>query len=512
MKRPIKLVFGLILLLLISCNKEDENVPIVESKVDDTGIMTVLGKKLENPYTIENMQKAYSNLKSSGDISGDIDISVTHKYIRFLPGNEDDMEKLIDDTTLMLFDIPLDYEIIEPGVSYHDPTLPDTSFTWQYCVIEIGQKVPDVYYELIEDLYIPLEVLDENLKNVNQMDYDLLDDEALRITGNLNKLKDASQVERTKWYPSGYIKVWDDNRNNFIPIVGLEVIARSWFTTRKGTTNSIGRFICNGTVKGYVNYSLKWERYHFSIRNGSVGQAKLDGPRLKEKSWNLFISTGHAKFHATIFRAASRYYYEYIYGLKRPPLNGATKPQMKIAAVYKEHDPGARYAHPARVLGIFNTVKIWDPQLRTSTLFSNVIHELGHGAHWNLNSYSYRKADEIVVESWAKGVQYNITKLVYPKFSLQYKRLNYTGVVQDLVDGRPLEKRSSLWWDYSKNETGSPNIKKVYIDNVTGYTMKQIENALNGALTWDEWKDKIKKYNNETSQNVDATFIYWNTK
>ena len=47
-------------------------------------------------------------------------------------------------------------------------------------------------------------------------------------------------------------------------------------------------------------------------------------------------------------------------------------------------------------------------------------------------------------------------------------------------------------------------------DNVTGYTMRQIEDALIGINTWGKWKDNIKnKYNNATKNNVDALFASW---
>jgi len=47
------------------------------------------------------------------------------------------------------------------------------------------------------------------------------------------------------------------------------------------------------------------------------------------------------------------------------------------------------------------------------------------------------------------------------------KRFIYVTVVQDMIDGTG---------DY---------------DQVSGYTIRQIEDALNGIQTWDAWKNKI---------------------
>jgi hypothetical protein len=94
-----------------------------------------------------------------------------------------------------------------------------------------------------------------------------------------------------------------------------------------------------------------------------------------------------------------------------------------------------------------------------------------------------------VAESWARGVQWELTRMVYPPTIMVdypiYTNI-YTGVVQDMIDG------------ISGN------------DQVTGYTIRQIEDALPGQLTWNAWKTNIKNlYNNATENNLDALFNYW---
>lgn len=516
MKKPIKLFLALFFIVAISCDKEEITT---DTNFDDTGIMTVLGEKLENPYSIENMQTAYSNLKSSGAISDDIEISATHKYIRFLPKSEADMELLIDDTTLVLFDIPMDYEILEGGVCYHDPSLPDSSFTWQYCAVEIGKKLPNVYYELMEELYIPLEEIeDEELKSTSHLSevYNLLDDEALRITGNLDDdyyLKSTNGVQgRNRWRPSGRIRHSDNSTNpsHWKPVRGVEVVAKSWFSTVKGSTDANGNFSCNGKLKGHVNYSLKWERYNFSVRNGTVGQAKLDGPRYKEKAWNKDIESGHARYHAVIFRAANHYYYDNINGLRRPPENSGSNTQMKIAAIYENNDDkNGSHKEERRFLGIGNHIKIYNPSNPSDDIYATTIHELAHASHWNMYRYgdTFDDSETIVKESWARGVERVLTRMVYSTYSPWYSRLDYSGVVQDMLDGN----KTTTSYYHSRFDVRST---KSYSDQVSGYTIRQIEDALRGKKTWNAWRDNIKnKYTtNGTRNNLDATFSYWNTK
>lgn len=503
-------------LIISSCEKEkispNNQIPEENQGVNSES-MTVLGDQLENPYSVSNMKKAYSNLKSSSSETPDVNIETTHYYIRFLPKSEEEFDLLKEDTSLILYDIPLDFEIEVQGVYYHDPKLPDTAITWQYCAVTVEKKLPDVYYEKLADLYIPpTDEADEgNLKSTDAetVFYETLEDEALRITGNIDEsvLKSTNSIQRKKkWRPAGRIRVWDDVTSSHVPVQGVEVRARRWFTTHKGTTNSQGNFSCDGRFRRDANYSLKWETYHFSIRSGTVGQAKLDGPK-KRGDWNKDITGGKSEFYGTIFRAARHYYYGSIQNLRRPPKNSFWKPQMKVAAMYKTNDDAnARHAAWARVLGVLNWIKIWNPSNDCDDIYATTIHELAHASHWNMGHSDFNNTDLIVKESWARGVQRQLTRMVYSSYSPTYSRLDYTGIVQDMIDGN----KTTRSYYHSKFDTYS---YKTYADQVSGYSIKQIEDALKGQKNWNGWRNNIKnKYSNGTENNLDAAFTYWNSK
>ena len=49
-------------------------------------------------------------------------------------------------------------------------------------------------------------------------------------------------------------------------------------------------------------------------------------------------------------------------------------------------------------------------------------------------------------------------------------------------------------------------------DNVEGYTIRQIEDALNGQTTWAGWRNNIKsKFVNSSEGNLEALFNHWAT-
>ena len=272
--------------------------------------------------------------------------------------------------------------------------------------------------------------------------------------------------------------------SGYAPVEGVEVKARRWFTTHKGTTNSQGYYSCDGTFKRDANYSIDWDRHNFSIRSGTVGQASYNGPK-KDGDWNLDIKGDKSQYYAQIFRAAHHYYYKDIAGLRRPPENEFLKPQMKIAAIYEENGSNGNCAAWRRTLGILSWIKIYNPQHNSQEIYGTVIHELSHASHWDMDHWNYNHTEEKVIESWARGVQWSLTSMVYSDYHPKYFG-NYTGIVEDMIDG-----------------------VEGY-DQVSGYTILQIENSIKGQNHWDSWKDNIlNKYNNETENNLSDLFSYW---
>jgi hypothetical protein len=111
------------------------------------------------------------------------------------------------------------------------------------------------------------------------------------------------------------------------------------------------------------------------------------------------------------------------------------------------------------------------------------------------NGDDFDDSDKIVKETWAKGVEWELTRMVWPSYSAWYGRkkggssdpiFNYTGIVEDMID------------DISG------------YDQVSGYSIRQIEDALQSKKTWNEWRDNIKNsYNNATEKNLYALFAHW---
>ena len=143
------------LLATISCRKDyttdfknsfPENDIRTASERDGEG-MTVLGQARSIPYAVETIRQAYNNLYHPGLAT----LLPNYLYVRFLPQNPEDAGELLD-SGLELWDFPLHYDIEQMGEYYHDSSVADSTYTWQYAVVPYNYVFPNVPYEVIEEL------------------------------------------------------------------------------------------------------------------------------------------------------------------------------------------------------------------------------------------------------------------------------------------------------------------------------------------------------------------------
>ncbi|HFD31912.1 MAG TPA: hypothetical protein ENJ28_04255 [Gammaproteobacteria bacterium] len=120
--------------------------------VDDEGKI-ILGNKRNNPFTIVNINQAKTILYGINAPNK----MATHRYVKFMPNIQDHLAILEDWETqeeIPLFDFPLEYEILSDGESYIDPAVTDSIYTYQYASIPIETELPEVPYEVIDDLHL----------------------------------------------------------------------------------------------------------------------------------------------------------------------------------------------------------------------------------------------------------------------------------------------------------------------------------------------------------------------
>jgi hypothetical protein len=307
------------------------------------------------------------------------------------------------------------------------------------------------------------------------------------------------------------------------------VKARRWFTTHTGVTGDNGHYSVDGQFRRDAEYNIDWERHDFAIRKGWFAGARFNGPKMRG-DWNPIWNHGEQMHYARAFMAAERYYYGNIFGLRKPPLNTFWSPQMKIR-LHNDQGPHfnlcnmarlssvntilpspANHCEERRFLGLGNQINIYRTQGNLGTvmfrgMYASVIHELAHASHWKMSSgNNFDNSEKIVKESWAEGIEKIITRdyfgstivpfntpsvPIYGNINFGITPFEYTGVVEDLVDGA---------------ETNLING-----DMVSGYTIREIEDALQNSTTWHAWRNAIiNMHTNNTETYVDELFDYWN--
>jgi hypothetical protein len=441
----------------------------------------IFGKKLENPYSVANMKIALDKYKQKYSNGSVFEIRATHKYLRFLPADRTEYDKLKEVEGLDLYEIPLDYEIIKSGSSYHDPTLPEESVSWQYASVPIDfQNSLNIKTEVLDLLYIP--ELDDKLLDI---DNNLIHEEEVINLLNIsfvgtNNAEDTVSLKKVnanaKWNPSGCIKVFDDRVGGLIGLFHVKVKARRWFVTDWDYTDANGCYNISHGFNGKVNYSIYYETSQFDVRSGTWGQAWLNGPKL-EASWSENINSGMQKYYATVFRGAARYHHNDIGDLKRP----CNLFKLKYCAYDGSNDEANgdfnSYAAGLGVLGVIPDIRIWrfNPSGSEKTsvgLFGTTVHETAHASHlelMNAGPIQFWQVDKIIVESWARAAQWFLTKKEYN--SLGIATMGDPGLHSNLDHAF-----TTQWW---KEGEDLPNHTPLFIDLVDNHN--QATKTISGA-------------------------------
>lgn len=434
----------------------------------------VLGKKLSNPFAIDNMQRAYQLLLERNDsvsfLFSTRVLKPTHWYIRFLPKNYEQYDLLVADTALVLSDIPLDYEIAEEGDYYHDPAVPLDEPTFQYAHVPVNyQSRHNVQFEILEELYLPLSDTHQKFHSAGRAQQvkvfaDALEDEAMRVAGYDDDEAAATETtfgrRNSRWTPSGNITVYDSRLAKYIPLEGVKVQARRWFNVKTGVTDDQGNFRVNGTFRRNVQYRVLWERDKFDIRSGTFGQAVLRGPK-KKGEWNVRIGAKTLQFHyAHVFRAAMRYYYGDIGGLKRPGF------RLKYSVFNRRGKHMARNIGNWSAFGINPNILIYryspgdGSENDSDEMFSTTCHETAHTTHMEImraGVVQFSQVSETIRESWAIGVEWYITQLEYKERGIP----NYGDASYNVNVNYPTRYGFQFW-----NRKRSESLTSLFIDLV----------------------------------------------
>ena len=230
------------LMLLTGCHEEGLPGPD-ERRVDVSALshgMIELGEKLEDPYTVENMQEAVASLYPTR--AGGVSIKATDLYVRFLPKTEEEYALLLS-KGLKLTDHPVDYRIVKEGDYYHDPEISENAITWQYAVVSKDFEFPaGIRSEILDECY--LSENDPVTRAESGIDWDAVEAEAYRLTGNGDLYPGTRADEEAAAFPSGRITVEDPDAFGGKPygVAGVMVCCNSFVKFATAYTDRDGYY------------------------------------------------------------------------------------------------------------------------------------------------------------------------------------------------------------------------------------------------------------------------------
>lgn len=505
----ISLIVTMFLFVMVSCRDDFDEHSNPDLQVENSMAESlanssisnpiVLGEKLVNPYSLDVMRKALNELNSlkKSSIS---EIKATHLYVRFKPQDEAEFNEIAWDNTILYYPFPLDYEIVEDGDFYQDPSIEDGKPTFQYCVFKIGQKIPNVEYEVLDSCYILEETnvveeegveLSKSFEVVNG-DWKQLEKIALGIA----EIEDSPMSISKNWLPTCTLRYYDDSKRAVVPIEGVQVRCRNnLMISTQRCTDSEG-YAKFDHKSGKVDYFIHWQRDKFKVRpNTGLNEAvttlkKNTKSRIDVTFYKNSSDWPNEWKYAHVFRPAYTYVYGNIDGLSRPAANLT----LRVKDWEDYRDAGG--CSP-RDNGSHSDIHIYNLNSHSSDfIYGTVIHEIAHYSHRTgllQSDYLFSLVNSALIEGWAVGVENYLTSKSYPGyrfFKFYDPGAPYSEIVTNMIEGSDR--------NYIK------------VTNQV-YTITEIERTLKTARSWTEWRNNVKSYyplkNNE--KYIDKLFADW---
>lgn len=428
----------------------------------------VLGNQRSNPYEITNMLHAYEIISCllPNFVVGTEEPEVNTIYYRVLPTDSADLAILDADTSIIYFDYPLDYDIVQWGNYYHDPTVSDPAYTWLYAVVPAGHPLPQLStVQILQECYLPEEPSgnDDSLYDTIpdwQNGFALLEYVAYRESGNSDMFEpedidnleyildnslgwgeengQAQRSSRSFWswlrgwitgvHPQGQFRVRNTETGANEPIKNAKVLIHNFIKIYCGGLNSNGFYYSTTRFRTRSWYHIRFENHNTGTRIYNESQF-IFGPVHRRLGWHsrdgysctLYFGD-MAWRYASINNAAEKYLnycqeYSIFFPYNLRIWVVGIENDMGVASTPLFHKRGVPLAWGAALFSPLLSIILayrGSPDMvfciprdnysyNTRYLYYLVFHEFGHGSHYMKVGNAY----------WSNYVLYIIENLGY---------------------------------------------------------------------------------------------------
>ncbi len=413
-----KVALALMALLTMSCSKEgmvshERQDYEYGRSIPHEGI--VLGDRLNNPYTTENITKALNSLYPTK--AGRVDVRTTNLYVRFLPQNEDEFG-LLKGLVTDLMDHPLDFDILVEGDWYHDPEIAEGCITWQYAVVPHDFKFPEgIRHEIIDECHITEH---ETGTRADGIDWEAVEKESYRLTGNEDRIcYPATKAAASA--PEGRLVIVDEDYCGGKPIgiSGVRVSCNSFVKFSHAYTDRDGYYRMERKFSSDLRYRIIFKNekdfsigFNMILVPASVSTLGKAGPEGIDMT--VTQDSDDKLFRRSVVNNAA---YDYISRCGPDDMNLPAPPagltiwifnfMEASSAVMLRHGAVVESELIASYLGQYSKIlSCFLPDITVGTkgnmdydhIYSSVCHELAHASH-------FMKAG---TEYWNKYIRYII--------------------------------------------------------------------------------------------------------
>lgn len=381
--------------------------------------MIVLGDRLDDPYSVSNVEAALLSLYPTK--AGRVDLKPTDVYVRFLPKNEAEYNRLVSEG-IHLTDHPLDYEIVREGDYYHDPGLDEDAITWQYAVVKPDFKLPDgICHEILDECYI---ADNDAATRADGIDWEAVESEAFRLTGNSALLEPAVKGGAGPVKPSGRLTIVDERHGGEEEgISGVKVSCNTFVKFAHAYTDSQGYYTMNREFSSKLRYRIVFQNEKgFGIglnkilvpaSSSTLGKAGPEGVSLvvdkssdrrlytravvNNAAWDYFESCSEREQKILPPPADTRIWIFQSLDVCSTPMlrQGVLVDDTKLGELLGEFKKAVKMFLPDITLGVKDIEEY-------STLYAGTVHELAHASHFS----------QVGKEYWNKYITYVISSFV----------------------------------------------------------------------------------------------------
>ena len=411
--------------VVTSCNgigwQKDQSISGYDDGRGVSHEMIVLGEQLEDPYSLSNVTKAIASLYPTK--AGVVELEATDYYVRLLPRSSDDL-RLLEKMGVQMMDHPLDYRIVEEGDYYHDPQIAEGNVTWQYAVVPPDFVAPEgVKCELLHKCYLA-ESETATKAGLEWIDWDAVEEEAFRLTGNEDMLADVTTKGKEKKeakVPSGRITIIDEDYSDKpIGVSGVQVSCNVFVKFDRCYTDEEGYYTMRKSFKSKPRYRLVFtnskgftQGINAIFVKGSISTLGRHDP----EGYSICVteaSEGKLFKRCAINNAAYDYYQSCASNgvkIKTPPANLTiwTFSLMETSASLMLHQGAILDIDLLKdLIGVYTpVVKLFMPDIilgtknheKYSSIYHLVQHELAHASHYMQVGNKYWDAYSLMILS-----------------------------------------------------------------------------------------------------------------